>query len=572
MKNQVYSLKIGGMAGQGIKSAGLAFSKVAVRSGYSIFNYVEYPSLIRGGHNVMQTTFSVDPVYSPVQTVDFLIALNQETLDLHKGEVVANGGVIYEDEGALDASSFKGKCRLFPIPLRKLTKEVGGQEIVMNNVAVGAAIALMGGDLQHFLDLIAEEFAGKNPEITKINTSAAAAGFEYANKTFPNGYEHILAPQEKIEPQIVINGNEAVALGAIKAGIQFASIYPMSPASNILHVLAANQQKYGYVVKQVEDEISAINMAVGAAYGGARSMTSTSGGGFCLMTEGYGLAGMTETPVVIVEGMRPGPATGLPTWSEQGDLRFVLHAHQSEFPRIVLAPGDNEEAYQLTLIAFNLAEKYQTPVVILIDKNICEHDQSFPAFLSSSFAINRGKFVTELHPDYHRYELSPDGISPRTVPGKGNYFVTNSDEHNTFGYDSETIEDRNLQMGKRLQKLVTCAKEDMPLPSFYGPTDADITIVSWGSCKGSILEALKDYDNVNYLHINWISPFPIQTVRSILSNATYLLDIECNSTAQMAGLIREYTGIDILDKLLKNDGRPLFPEEIKTKINSILKR
>lgn len=571
-KSKVSSIKIGGQAGQGVKTSGLYFSKIASRSGYNIYNYIEYPSLIKGGHNVIQTTFSEDEVFSQVKEVNFLIALDQNTIDIHKDELVPGAGILFENEGKIDASSVGDKCKLFPVPLHKLALEVGGAEIVANTVAMGATVFLMGGNLTHLMDLIHEDFSRAKSEHVTINQSAAQAGYDYAKENFPSGFSGLLTPLVSPAPKILLNGNESVGLGAIAAGLQFISMYPMSPVSNLLNFLAENQKKYGYLVKQVEDEISAINMAIGASYAGARTMTSTSGGGFCLMTEGLGLAGMTETPLVIVEGMRGGPATGLPTWSEQGDLRFVLHASQGEFARIVLAAGDAKEAFYLTMVAFNLAEKYQTPVVVLIDKNICDHDQSFPAFDYSAYQVNRGKFIIEKTDEYNRYKLTGDGVSPRTIPGSGNYFITNSDEHDEEGFDTEEISHRNSQMNKRLSKLSTCAKIDMPKPILFGPEIADITIVSWGSTKGPILESLKNFENVNFLHINWISPFHTEQVKAILSNSKYLLDIELNSSAQMAGLIKEHTGIDILDRLLKNDGRPFYPEEISAKITSILYR
>lgn len=570
--SNVYSIKIGGQAGQGIKTSGLYFSKIASRSGYSIYNYVEYPSLIKGGHNVIQTTFSESEVFSQIRDVNFLIALDQNTINIHKDELLPGAGILFEDEGKIDASSLKDKCKLFPIPLHKIAAESGGQDIVANIVALGATTYLLGGNIQHLLDLINEDFSESHPDLVTINQSAAKAGYDYAKNNFSDGFSPILIPLINTTPKILLNGNESVGLGAIAAGMQFYSVYPMSPVSNLLHFLADKQKEFGYILKQVEDEISAVNMAIGASFGGARSMTSTSGGGFCLMTEGIGLAGMTELPLVVIEGMRSGPSTGLPTWSEQGDLQFVLHASHGEFPRIVLAAGDPKEAFYLTMIAFNLAEKYQTPVVLLVDKNICDHEQNFPAFEYSSYKVNRGSLVMEQTPDYKRYLLTPDGISPRAIPGTGNYFVTNSDEHDEEGFDTEEIVHRNEQMHKRLSKLDTCAKLDMPKPVLFGPENADITLVSWGSTKGPILESLKNFNNVNYLHINWISPFPADQIKEILSKAKYLVDVECNSTAQMAHLIKEETGVDILDRLLKNDGRPFYPEEISQKINSILNR
>lgn len=366
----------------------------------------------------------------------------------------------------------------------------------------------------------------------------------------------------------MITGNESIAFGAVAAGLQFAAIYPMTPISNILHTLAPLQEEYGFIYKQPEDEISAVNMAIGASFAGARSMTASSGGGFSLMTEGLGLAGITETALVVVEGMRGGPSTGLPTWTEQGDLKFVLNAHHSEFPVIVLAPGDAEEAFQMTMQAFNLAEKYQTPVIVLVDKHICECQQSFPPYDYKKFQIDRGKFTTELIPNYERYALSPDGISLRAPAGTGNYFIANSDEHELVGYSTESAKGRVEQMDKRMAKLKTCANNDLPEPKLYGPAEAKLTVVGWGSTKGVILEALKELPEVNFLHLTWMNPFPTEKVADILNKAERLVMVEGNFSGQLAGLIAEKTCIHIEDKILKYDGRPFFAEEIISALKS----
>lgn len=570
MISPAYSIKIGGQAGQGIKTSGISLAKVASRSGYFAYNYVEYPSLIKGGHNVIQTTFSAQEVYSQIRDVHFLVALDQNTINLHKDELIPGAGVIVEDGSKIDLSSLSNGQKIFSVPFRQIASDLGAGEIVSNTITLGALIYLLGGDLRHLHDLVQEEFTHTHPEFVKTNQEAASAGYEYAKSHYPDGYAPLLQPIDTETQKILVNGNESVGMAAIAAGMQFISMYPMSPVSNLLHFLSEHQKEYGYVVKQVEDEISAINMAIGASLAGARSMTSTSGGGFCLMTEGIGLSGMTETPLVIVLGMRAGPSTGLPTWSEQGDLAFALHSGHGEFPRFVLAAGDAKEAFYLAMVAFNLSEKYQTPTVLLIDKNICDHEQTFIPFDYSSYKVDRGQLIASLDENYQRYQLTQTGVSPRTLPGVGNYFVVNSDEHNTSGLDTELISDRNDQMHKRLSKSVTCRQNDMPKPILIGPESADITIVSWGSTKGPILQSLRNHPNVNYLHITWMDPFPDTEVLRILSNARYVLDIETNSTGQLANLIREKTGIDILDKFLKNDGRPFYPEEITERINSIL--
>lgn len=565
-----FTFKIGGEAGTGIMSAGLMFSKIAARSGYYTFDYSEYPSIIRGGHNVMQITVESKPTAAQFETADFLVALDQETIDRHLREIPEKGILLYDSDQKVSVSKTFKKINVIAMPLSAIASQTGGNIIMRNTVAIGAALYLLGGELKHFKNLLSEEFAKKEKRVLERNHAVAQAGFDYAAKNFKQHAKAIIPQRKKTEPSIVINGNEACALGAIAAGMQFAAIYPMTPISNILSVLAPLQGEFGFIYKQPEDEISAINMAIGASFAGARSMVATSGGGFCLMTEGFGLAGMTETSLVIIEGQRPGPATGLPTWTGQGDARFILHAHQGDFPRIVLAPGNIEEVFHLTMQAFNLADKYQTPVVVLIDKHLCESHQSIAPFDYKSYEVDRGKFTTKKIADYARYALSKDGISLRAPAGWGNHVVANSDEHNINGYSTEESKERKEQMEKRMQKLITCEKEDMPKPTLYGPENADLTIVSWGSNKGAILSAIKEFPNVNFLQLAWLNPFPTVQVSKILKQAKKVLNIECNYVSQVGGLIAEKTGIILENNFLKYDGRPFYPEEISAKIKEIL--
>jgi len=572
-RKNVFRLKIGGQAGQGVKSTGLTFAKFASRSGFQVYNYVEYPSLIRGGHNVMQINVSATGVTGPSKFTDFLVALNQDTVDKHAAELVPGAFVLFDSEAKTDTSKIIGGVNLLPVPLDKLAHDAGGKDLLINTVALGVLAGMLSGDLEVLIELAKQEYVDK-PDVLKSDLAAINLGYQFALDNFSELSSPIFKLEKDktrpMEKRLVLNGDEAVALGAISAGMQFAAIYPMSPISNILHTLAAHQLEYGYIYKQPEDEIAAINMAIGASYAGARSMTATSGGGFCLMTEGYGLAGMTETPLVIIEGMRAGPGTGFPTWSAQGDLQFVLHAHQDEFPRIVLAAGDVTEAFYMTMEAFYLADKYQTPVVVLIDKNICDDEESVPAFDISSYRVDRGKFTKELDPEYKRYQLNQNGISIRSVPGVGNFFIANSDEHDEKGYSNEETDNRNQQMTKRMKKLETCESEDMQQPLVFGPVDADLSIISWGSNKGSILQALKRFTNVNFLHIGWINPFPSEFVSKFLAKAKKSLLVECNYTSQLGTLIKEKTGFDIKEKALKFDGRPFFVEDIEDVIMSHL--
>jgi 2-oxoglutarate ferredoxin oxidoreductase subunit alpha len=570
--NNIISVKIGGPAGTGVKSVGLMLAKIAARSGYHICDNTEYPSLIRGGHNVMQVNFSTEIVTAPRATSDLLIAFDQLTIDRHGDELHSGSGVIYDIDADLDLSKIKKDVSRYGIPLKKLALEAGDKNIFVNIVALSAATGLLGGNLETFKKLIEEEYGDKGEDIVNSDKKAADLGYSYAIENYKDDLRDYLKVIDSFSSPVsymVLSGNEAAALGAISAGMQFAAIYPMSPINNVLHVLAANQEKFGFVYKQPEDEISAINMAIGASHAGVRSMTATSGGGFCLMTEAYGLAGITEVPLVILDGMRGGPATGLPTWSGQGDLQMALRAHQDDFPRIVLAPGDVEETYYMVKEAFHIADKYQTTVMVLMDKNLCENDRTMAFPNLSEIKIDRGKFTKEKVDDYLRYKYEDDGVSLRSIPGSGNFFIANSDEHDELGYSTEEIEERNKMMGKRMQKLITCAKEDMKDPVIYGPKDADITIVSWGSNKGSIIEALKSFSNVNYVHVTWMNPLPVEFLTNVLSKAKHVIDVECNYTGQLADLIREKTGINIEDRYLKVDGRVIYPEEIVEKLNTV---
>ncbi|HSX39367.1 MAG TPA: 2-oxoacid:acceptor oxidoreductase subunit alpha [Candidatus Saccharimonadales bacterium] len=562
-----FTFKIGGEAGFGIMAAGTTFAKVAMRSGYYVFDYSEYPSLIRGGHNVMQISVADEPVNSQYQTTNFLIALNQQTLDLHKNELIEGAGVLYDADQNIKVADIPDGVDIYAIPFTQVVKQAGGSYVMRNSVALAAALALLGANMQHLKDLIAEEFAGKE-ELIKINHEVCEAGAAFALEKYKS--KNILSQKQNVVKQILVTGNDATALGAIAGGMTFTSIYPMTPTSNILHILAPFQEKFNFVYKQPEDEISAINMAIGASFAGARAMVATSGGGFCLMSEGYGLAGMTEIPIVIIEGMRGAPATGLPTWTEQGDLRFVLHAHQGEFPRIVLAAGNVEDAFNLALRAFNLADKYQTPVLILVDKYVCESHMSVVPFEYEDFKIDRGNFSVDKIVDYKRYEQSDTGVSTRTIPGISNYIIANSDEHDVFGFSDESSENRITQMNKRMKKLATCEETDMQEPKVFGSRDADISFISWGSNKGPILEALKSLPNANYLHLEWLNPFPSEFIGDFLKKAKRAINIECNYSGQMAGYIAEKTGFRFEEKnnFLKFDGRPFYPEEIVKLINN----
>jgi 2-oxoglutarate ferredoxin oxidoreductase subunit alpha len=450
-----------------------------------------------------------------------------------------------------------------------------------NQVFLGATFGLLGLEFKHLAAVITDEFKGKGEQVVKENLSVAQAGYDNVLHRY-EAFHHRLKPIEGQPKRMFLTGNDALSFGAIKAGLGFYVAYPMTPATSILHNLAELQHQYGYVVKHAEDEISVVNMAIGAGHAGVRSMCGTSGGGFALMSEGYSLAGITETPVVIVEAMRGGPATGLPTWTEQADLKFLLSAGHGEFPRFVLAPGDPEECYTMIGEAFNIAEEYQTPVIVAVDKHLAESNWSYPLF-TQDVPIRRGPWATDAELQklagegkrFKRYDFATtNGVSKRVVPGqhRNGIFLANSDEHDEYGYTTEEIEGRNAMSAKRLRKESSYAAT-MPAPALYGAKDAELTIVCWGSTKHAVLQALEwlqgEGRSVNVLHLTHLSPFPAAAVEAILRKAKTVLDVELNATGQLADVIRMHTSYHIKERLLKNDGRPMLPEEVVDKARAL---
>lgn len=581
MQKNSFRWKIGGIAGYGIKAAGIIFSKACTRGGLNIFNYTEYPSLIRGGHNTFQVRVDDQEVLSQDDKLDLLVALNEETLEQHKSELDPGGGIIFDPSVVkVDPEELKVRGFLvFPIPLVKLAKKYG-EMVMQNTVSIGASLALVKYPFEILEKVIEDTFKGKEDEVVSSNIAAAKAGYDYIEKEFSSvDFPYLLETVDSPKEKIIITGNEATALGAIQGGCKLYVAYPMSPSSSILHTMAEYGDRFGVAVKQAEDEISVINMAIGAGYAGVRTMVATSGGGFALMNEGIGLAGITETPVVIVNAQRPGPATGLPTWTGQGDLRFAIHAAQGEFPRFVLAPGDVEECFFMAAEALNLAEKYQTLVIILLDKFLSESHKSVAPFDISKVRIERGEILNEKDlekmKEYHRYKVTETGISPRSLPGmKGGDYIANSDEHDPHGFSEESSENATEQMEKRLRKLHE-AEKHIPLPKLSGTPHAEVTLIGWGSTKGAIKEATKLLEGVgitaNQLHLNYINPFPTRTVSTILKETKKAIVIECNAAGQLFGLIRERTGMEANAKILKYDGRPFYPTEIRESVEEILK-
>jgi len=580
MKDNGLSWKIGGEAGYGIMTTGLIFAKVCSRAGLRVFDHIEYPSLIRGGHNTYQVRAEVEEVFSHVKNVDLLVALNEETIDKHKEELAPGGGIIYDgDVIPLSKEDLRREdVKLYHIPLLRLAEESGGRRIMINSVALGASVALIGFDFEMISDVIRDVYRGKAKETIEFNIKAAKLGYDYVkSKEMEKDFRRKL-PKVAGKRRMLLTGNEAVGLGAIKAGCKFYAAYPMTPSSSILHFMASQERNFSLVVKHTEDEIAAINMAIGAGFAGARAMTATSGGGFSLMSEALGLAAMTETPIVVVVCQRPGPSTGLPTRTEQGDLKFVLHASQGDFPRFVIAPGDIEECFYKTIEAFNLGEKYQCPVILILDKYLSESHKAAEEFDVSGIKIERGLLLSneelERIEEFKRYEFTETGISPRTIPSqRRGIFTATGNEHDETGYLSEDKPVRTKMMDKRFRKFEQAEKE-IPEPKLFGPKDAEVTIIAWGSTKGPVKEAMRllgrDGVKANFLQILYISPFPTNTVLKIIEASKRMVIVENNKTAQLASLIKEKTGKEIEYKILKYDGRQFFPTEIYQRVKEVL--
>ena len=542
---------------------------------------------------------------SHVDWIDLLIALDKETLfgDVHKAypshnghrnEVSPGGGILYDAALKLKPEDIgRPDVNLYPIPylgvLIEALKETGHEhelskyQVMTNTVAFGASTALIDYDFDVVAEAVKEGFTGRKAALGDLNVKAARHGYDYAKKNFQNGFAYKLHPVESKEKRMVIRGVQAVGIGKFRAGCAFQTYYPITPATDESEYLENHQKDYNIVVVQTEDEISAVLMAASAAHAGVRASTSTSGPGFSLMAEGLGWAGHTEAPgPVVILYQRTGPSTGLPTRTEQGDLQFVLHAGHGEFPRMALAPGDVVECFQDTFDAFNYAERFQMPVVVIADKFLASSYRTVPLFDTRDLKVDRGEMVTEqqlaANGEYKRYAFTPLGISPRSIPGmRGGIFHTTGDEHDELGHITENSENRIKMMQKRMQKL-QLAEELIPNAkkvNFFGPEQADVTLVGWGSTKGAILDGMQDLEadaiRCNFLQVRYMSPFPTELVTKYLRSAKKRVLVENNYTGQLGGLIREHTGIAMDYRVLKYNGRPFSQNEVYEGVKDAIK-
>jgi 2-oxoglutarate/2-oxoacid ferredoxin oxidoreductase subunit alpha len=639
MKRDDFSWMIGGAQGSGVDTPASIFAKAVATAGFYVYGTREYYSNIKGEHSYFQVRFGKRFLRSHVGTVDMLATFDDETVARHAFEVREGGAIIFDQgvidnkiediptiepnvarflkadldkndlpytiNGVLEVARRKG-VHIYPIQYMDILKSVGDELgetsmsslIRMTNVlSVAGSFALLSFPKEIVAEAIRKQFRSK-AKVAAMNVAAVDETYAYVAERFKGSFGYKFQPAEtKGERRVLVRGTTAIGIGKIAAGCRLQTYYPITPASDESEYLeqhesidlfgtlgaeAAATSKGSMVVVQTEDETAAILMAIGGGLAGVRAATSTSGPGFCLMAEGMGWAGMNEVPVVVTLYQRAGPSTGLPTRHAQGDLRFALHIGHDEFPRIVLASGDIEESFYDVTKAFNFAERYQVPVIHLLDKSMANADQTCLMFDPNEVKIDRGSLIRGSVKEsddkgFKRFEFTETGVSPRPVIGaKGGIFWNSGDEHDEKGHISEDPTNRMMMMEKRMGKLELAARE-IPLEDkirFYGPEDAPITVVSWGSPKGVILDAmdaLKEQDgiSVNFLQLRLMSPFPTEEVKEALSRAKRLVDVEMNYSGQFAGLLREMTGISTDYHVVKYNGRPMSCEEIYDALKQI---
>ncbi len=555
------NILIGGAAGQGVHSISLPLGKTLVRQGAHVLAIQDYQSRIRGGHLFNVIRVSDAPLVSPREGVDILVALNRETVDLHQGGLSPQGLLIYDADEVKEAPAGISSLGL---SMEALLPGSKAGDIAVNAGACGAILGFLEVPVDGLVDLLEKTFAAKGPEVVGWNRQAAIRGHELARaKGHPFSLAHLAKPPE---PRLLISGHEAMSLGCLAAGVNFISGYPMTPWTSLFNAVSQRALEWGVVVEQAEDEIAAMNMAVGASYSGARAMTGTSGGGFCLMTETVGLASITETPLVCVIAMRPGPSTGLPTRTSQGDLEFALFAGQDDSPRCLLAPGSPAQGYSLAAKAFDLAERYQLPVFILTDQFFADCQATCVAQDFPPVKVERAVVTEPAGSRYDRYAITESGVSPRRVPGFGKELVVaDSDEHTPDGHLTEDLDVRIQMHDKRLRKLKGLVRE-LDGITIAGPADASLTLLCWGSSLGPVTETLTRLNEsktpARMVHLSELWPFPKEAVVQALKGVKKLVSVEGNATGQLNRLLRQETGLTADHLVLRYDGRPFTPEYI----------
>lgn len=559
------SLVLGGAAGQGVQTVEALLVAVLKREGYNVFASKEYMSRIRGGSNSTEIRVTNKKRAAFVKRIDLLFAMDKDVLPHLESRITSETIVLGEREKVCSATT----CPVIDIPFTRFANELGNP-IFTSTVAVGVALGILKADEKIFEDYLREHFARKGEEIVKKNIEAAEKGYAFGKHlAYSEGIEVNVSKNEFVEDELLLEGMDAVGLGVLAAGCNYISSYPMSPGTGLLNFLAQHGREFGVVVDQAEDEIAAINQGIGAWYAGARAVVTTSGGGFALMVEGVSLSGMIETPIVVHIGQRPGPATGLPTRTEQADLNLVLYAGHGEFPRAIFAPGTPEEAYLVSQQAFSIADKYQIPVFILTDQYFVDSVRSVPKDVLKTLKYENHIVKTEK--DYQRYAVTADGISPRGIPGYGEGLVgVDSDEHDEAAHITESAIMRVAMHEKRLRKMESIRKESLAPTQIGDVAHADTVVVTWGSNRGVIEEALEilKRDDIAALHFHQVYPLPEKAKKLFAKKKVIVL--ENNAGGQFANLLKLEYGLKISNTILKYDGDPFSVEEVVKKIKEIV--
>jgi len=544
------SIVLSGAAGQGIQAVEHILTRVAKDSGFYVFATKEYMSRVRGGNNSTEIRISSQPVKAYVNRIDILVPLNDNAIERLR-ERISDETIILGEKKYVEKE--KNSIGL----LLEEVAESFGNKIYENSVAIGVLSGIINADEDALINNIKAYFSKKSEEVVKANINAALKGYKIG-KSLDLKFE--ITPSEEVKKQFLLNGSEAVAKGAIAGGCNFISAYPMSPATTVFTELSRLSKEHGILVDQAEDEIAAANMVIAAWYAGARAMTSTSGGGFALMTEAVSLSGMIETPIVVHLGQRPGPATGLPTRTEQGDLNLVLYAGHGDFPRVIYAPGNLCEAYELSAKAFNIADKYQIPVFILTDEYFLDSFYS----VDEMPVVNIERYIVKTDENYKRYTLTDNGISPRGIPGYGKGLVrVDSDEHDENGHITESAEVRKNMVQKRLRKMEEIIQDTVP-PKLFGSEDYKYLIVTWGSTQLIVKEALEKLGKKDVAMLHFSQVYPVPTIaKEYFDKAEKLIFLEQNATGQFANLIRlTFDNVDTKNRILKYDGFAFSVEEV----------
>ena len=566
---ETFAVAVGGAAGQGVATPGNIFAKIFARRGLHLTAYNAYQSIIRGGHTFLTIRTGIDKVTSFGDRIDLLIPLNQDTMDRHLRLLESGAAVIYNSDDIVPGEAAPG-VRLCPVPVKELSGSSRAR-VEQNTVAVGASLSMMGVGFQALEEILGQQFRKKGEAVIAENVRVAKAAYDYATEHF--------APFQRPLPRTdrryaVLTGNMALAMGGAAAGVKFYCAYPMSPSTGVLHWMAAHARKAGIMVRQVEDEIGVINMAIGAAHSGVRAMCATSGGGFALMSEGLGMSAMIETPVVVINVQRAGPSTGVPTKTEQGDLWQVLGAAFGDYPRVIAAPTDIVDCFKLVPEMHNLADRFQCPAIVLSDLLLSEgHATADPSELSFDAEIDRGELITArngANGDYKRYLITESGVSPRAIPGVPGYSHTvATDEHDEDGVllsDEFTNPVKRRAMMEKRQRKVAGIEAAVPPPVLTGPREADVTLIGWGSTKGVIQEAAEllgdEGITANQLAIRWLVPLHGDVILDLLRGARRTIIVENNYTGQFARYLRSETGFVPDGNIRKYDGEPLMPHHI----------